>query len=82
MVATEFEIKFTQSRVDYFDKDLKKGENDKVKTLLKAIKVEGGTDFSASGIAKAIKTAKEVTQEQITAAKAAAKKATDAANGV
>ncbi len=79
MVATDFEIKFAQSRIDYFDKVLKKGENDKVKTLLKAIKVENDktkvdADFSASGIAKAIKTAKEVTQEQITAAKATAKK--------
>ena len=37
MVATEFEIKFAQSRIDYFDNVLKKGANDKVKTLLKAI---------------------------------------------
>jgi hypothetical protein len=87
MVATDFEIKFAQSRIDYFDKVLKKGENDKVKTLLKAIKVENDktkvdADFSASGIAKAIKTAKEVTQEQITAAKATAKKATADANAM
>jgi chemotaxis protein histidine kinase CheA len=75
MVATDFEIKFAQSRIDYFDKVLKKGENDKVKTLLKAIKVEGGTDFSASEIAKAIKAAKEVEQKD----KDAAVKAADAA---
>ena len=27
MVATDFEIKFAQSRIDYFDKVLKKGKN-------------------------------------------------------
>jgi hypothetical protein len=63
MAATEFEIRFAQSRIDYFDKVLKKGENDKVKTLLKAIKAEGGSSFGASDIAAAIKNAKEITQE-------------------
>ena len=82
MVATEFEIKFAQSRIDYFDNVLKKGANDKVKTLLKAIQAVKGTDFSALGIAKAIKAAKEVTEEQITAARDAAGKATDAANAM
>ncbi|MFK7760945.1 MAG: hypothetical protein AB8B46_02325 [Candidatus Midichloriaceae bacterium] len=74
MVATEFEIKFAQSRIDYFDNVLKKGANDKVKTLLKAIKAAKGADFSASGIAKAIKAAKEVEQK----GKDAAVKAADA----
>lgn len=74
MVATEFEIKFAQSRIDYFDNVLKKGANDKVKTLLKAIKAAKGADFSASGIAKAIKAAKEVEQKD----KDAAVKAADA----
>ena len=31
MVATDFEIKFAQSRVDYFEKVLKKGEGDGLK---------------------------------------------------
>lgn len=74
MVATDFEIKFAQSRIDYFDNVLKKGANDKVKTLLKAIKAAKGADFSASGIAKAIKAAKEVEQKD----KDAAVKAADA----
>jgi len=86
MAATEFEIRFAQSRIDYFDKVLKKGENDKVKTLLKAIKAEGGSSFGASDIANAIKNAKETTQEDKdkavkaadTALKAATKADTDA----
>jgi hypothetical protein len=84
MAATEFEIRFAQSRIDYFDKVLKKGENDKVKTLLKAIKAEGGSSFGASDIANAIKNAKETTQEDkdkaVKAADTALKAATTAAS--
>ena len=68
MVATDFEIKFAQSRVDYFEKVLKKGEGDGLKTLLRAIKTEGGTDYSASGIANAIKASKIILQKDKDAA--------------
>ena len=72
MVATDFEIKFAQSRVDYFEKVLKKGESDGLKTLLRAIKTNGGSDYSPSGIANAIKTSKTISQESKKAAVTAA----------
>ena len=63
MVATKDQIEFAQSRWDYFEKILKKGEGDKLKSLLKAIKAVGlNNDLKAQSIATAIKNAKTVTQ--------------------
>jgi len=85
MVATDFEIKFAQSRVDYFEKVLKKGEGDGLKTLLRAIKTEAGTsiaDYTASGIANAIKASKVILQAVKDAAVTKAAQLTTAANAM
>ncbi|WHA05169.1 hypothetical protein N3Z17_01250 [Candidatus Bandiella numerosa] len=37
MAATNFEIRFAQSRIDYFEAVLKKGVDDSLKTLIKAV---------------------------------------------
>ena len=37
MVATNFEIRFTQSRINYFETVLKRGADDSLKTLIKAV---------------------------------------------
>ena len=82
MVATDFEIKFAQSRVDYFEKVLKKGEGDGLKTLLRAIKTENGSDYTASGIANAIKASKVILQAVKDAAVTKAAQLTTAANAM
>jgi hypothetical protein len=37
MAATNFEIRFAQSRIDYFEAVLKRGADDSLKTLIKAV---------------------------------------------
>ena len=37
MAATNFEIRFAQSRIDYFKGVLKRGADDSLKTLIKAV---------------------------------------------
>ena len=68
--ATADQIKFAQSRIDYFEKVLKSGASDKIKQLVKAT---GKT--KASDIADAIKNAKDIKQSDVDKAK---KDATDA----
>ncbi|MSO14087.1 hypothetical protein [Rickettsiales endosymbiont of Trichoplax sp. H2] len=65
--ATADQIKFAQSRMNYFEKELNKGANDKLKALVKVTK-----KTTASDIATAIKDAENITPKDVTDAKAAA----------
>jgi hypothetical protein len=56
MVATNFEIRFTQSRINYFETVLKRGADDSLKTLIKAvIAKESNNNLSAESIARVMK---------------------------
>ena len=68
--ATADQIKFAQSRINYFEEVLNKGEKDTLKTL---VKVTGKT--KADEIATAIQTAPSVTKKEVTDAKNAAEAA-------
>jgi len=78
MAANDFQIKFAQSRIDYFENEqgLNKGAGDKLKTLLKAIKTaDNKNDLKAASIATAIKGAKNVSEQDKEDADEAAAKA-------
>ena len=62
--ATADQIKFAQSRINYFEEVLNKGANDKLKTL---VKVTGKT--KADEIAAEIKGAQDITQAMVDQAK-------------
>ena len=56
MAATNFEIRFAQSRIDYFEAVLKRGADDSLKTLIKAvIAKESNNNLSAESIVRVIK---------------------------
>jgi len=56
MAATNFEIRFAQSRIDYFEAVLKRGADDSLKTLIKAvIAKECNNNLSAESIVRVIK---------------------------
>jgi hypothetical protein len=56
MAATNFEIRFAQSRIDYFEGVLKRGADDSLKTLIKAvIAKESNSNLSAESIVRVIK---------------------------
>jgi len=55
MAASDFEIRFAQSRIDYFEIVLKRGVHDPLKTLIKAvIAKESSNNLSAKSIASII----------------------------
>ena len=56
MAATNFEIRFAQSRIDYFEAVFKRGADDKLKGLIKAvITKESNNNLSAESIVKGYK---------------------------